>query len=179
MSGSLPFGAVDDGDAFDAVMGPIDPAMAVVTTAGGTERAGCLVGFHCQCSIEPSRYAVWLSKANHTLRVALLAEHVAVHLLDESDGDLAELFGTTSGDDVDKFARCEWTAGPAGVPLLARVGNRLVGAKHTVVDDGSDHVCFILAPVRGEAEASGYRPLRLSAVRHLEPGHEAEERQRP
>ena len=31
--------------------------MVVVTTAQGDERAGCLVGFHAQSSIEPPRYA--------------------------------------------------------------------------------------------------------------------------
>ena len=44
-------------------------------------RAGCLVGFHSQSSIDPRQYAVWLSKANHTYPVALRSELFAVHFL--------------------------------------------------------------------------------------------------
>ena len=41
-----------------------------------------MVGFHSQCSVDPGRFAVWLSKANHTYGVALRAEVFAVHFLD-------------------------------------------------------------------------------------------------
>ena len=63
----------------------LDPALVVITAADGAERAGCLVGFHSQCSIGPDRYAVWLSKANHTYRVGMLAEVFAVHFLGAED----------------------------------------------------------------------------------------------
>lgn len=109
-----------DDEPFDAVVASADAAMVVVTAAAGGQRAGCLVGFHSQTSIEPRRYGVWLSKANHTYRVALMADHLAVHFLTDADRDLAELFGGVSGDDVDKFARCGWEPGPHGVPLLHR-----------------------------------------------------------
>ena len=65
---------------FDELVGSLGPAMVVVTTAAGGLRAGCLVGFHSQCSIEPRRYAVWLSKLNETYRVAQRAEMFAVHV---------------------------------------------------------------------------------------------------
>ena len=39
--------------AFDRLMADADPAMIVLTTAAAGERAGCLVGFHSQISIEP------------------------------------------------------------------------------------------------------------------------------
>ena len=58
----------------DAFMDRLNPEMCVVTAASGTERSGCLVGFSAQCSIEPARYAVWLSKANHTYGVARAVE---------------------------------------------------------------------------------------------------------
>ena len=92
--------------------------MIVVTAQYRGERGGCLVGFHTQCSIEPPRYAVWLSKANHTTRVALQATHLAVHFLGPDDHDLAALFGEQTGDDVDKFSQCESASGPCDVPVL-------------------------------------------------------------
>jgi len=157
----------------------LDPALVVVTTTDGHERAGCVVGFHTQCSIAPDRYAVWISKANHTYRVAMFADHAAVHLLSSDDLDLAELFGGTTGDQDDAFASCAWTPGPNGVPLLDRLPNRLVGRRVSLVDDGdNDHVCLVLAPEVVETTAA-FAPLRLSAAAHIVPGHAAEERPVP
>ncbi len=67
------------GDSFNAVVSSQDPGLIVVTTAEAGERAGCLVSFHSQSSIGPQRYCVWLSKANHTYRVALRSTHLAIH----------------------------------------------------------------------------------------------------
>lgn len=169
---------MEDPEPFDRLVAQLDSPMAVVTTAAGHERAGCLIGFHCQCSIHPRRYALWLSKANHTFRTTFLADHLAVHLLGEDDGDLAELFGTLSGDDIDKFRRCDWAPGPSGVPLLERCPNRIVVRKVALHDDGSDHVCVVTEPVAAES-GGPFRPLRLSQVDHLTPGHEVDDRPRP
>jgi flavin reductase (DIM6/NTAB) family NADH-FMN oxidoreductase RutF len=177
-----------DDKAFDTLIASLDPAMAVVTTASGGERAGCLVGFHAQCSITPHRYVVWLSKANHTFRVALHARHFAVHFLadgsadegsaDERAEDLPRLFGTVSGDTTDKFAGVAWSPGPGGVPVLRDCPNRFTAQRVALLDEGSDHVCLVLEPM--EVVAPGpFRPLRLSQVAHLQPGHEAEERPKP
>jgi len=170
-----PDAAVDD--AFDALMANADSAMIALTVAVGDERSGCLVGFHCQASINPRQYAVWLSKANHTYDVAVQAETYAVHFLRGTDRDLAVLFGTATGDEVDKFDRVPWTAGPNGVPLLDACPNRLVLRRHALVDAGGDHVCLIgdvLEAVGADDDRPG-EPLRLSAVDDLEPGHDADE----
>ena len=162
-------------EAFDRFIEPLDPALVIVTTVHDGERAGCIVGFHTQCSIEPRRYAIWLSKANHTCRVALHAEHFAVHFLSKDDRDLAELFGTTSGDTTDKFARCEWSAGPEGVPLLDRCPRRIVVRRTGLLDEGSDHVCFAGEPIE-VGTAGSFVPMRLSDVADLDPGPEATDR---
>ena len=167
-----------DRDAFDSLMASLDSPMAVVTAAAGHERAGCLIGFHAQCSIDPGQHAVWLSKANHTYRVALLGSHLGVHLLTEEDRDIATLFGTVSGDDTDKFAGLAVESGPGGVPLLATCPNRLVVRRVALLDVGGDHVCFVTEPI--EATTTGaFRPLRLSAVSGLDAGHDVHERPRP
>jgi flavin reductase (DIM6/NTAB) family NADH-FMN oxidoreductase RutF len=164
--------------AFDELVAQLDPAMAVVTTASGDERAGCLIGFHAQCSIEPRRYAVWLSKANHTYRVAVHADYLAVHFLAQGDLEVARLFGTVSGDRVDKFSQCAWDAGPGGVPLLVGCPNRFVAGRVSMLDEGSDHVCFVVEPM--EAWTAGdLQPLRLSRAKVLDPGHEAQDRPAP
>lgn len=164
-----------DGSAFDELVAAMDGTMVIVTAAAGEERDGCLVGFHSQCSIEPRRYAVWLSVANRTTEIAQCAEHLAVHLLGRDDHDLAELFGGQTGDEVDKLARCEWEPGLGGVPLLVRCPARFVGRVVESVSGTSDHDLFVLDVLEAPTRAP-VAPLRLSAVRGIDPGHEATER---
>jgi flavin reductase (DIM6/NTAB) family NADH-FMN oxidoreductase RutF len=167
-----------DTDAFEALMSSLDPPLVVVTTAVGDERGGCLVGFHAQAGIDPDRYSVWLSKANHTYRLALRATHLGIHFLAEDQLSLAERFGTLSGDDVDKLDGVSSAVGEADLPLLDGVPNRLLVRRVALLDEGSDHVCITTTPV--VAETSGaFRPLRLSAAKHLVPGHENQERHNP
>ncbi|MGQ0615918.1 MAG: flavin reductase family protein [Acidimicrobiia bacterium] len=168
-------GEPDVSGAFDRLVAGTDGAMVVVTVDNGDQRAGCLVGFHCQASIEPARYAVWLSKANHTYPVALLAEFLAVHVLGAGERDLAVLFGTRSGDETDKFGHCEWVPGPGGVPLLERCPDRMVLRRRGLIDVGGDHVCVVGEPVAAWAGTLAV-PLRLSALTDLDPGHDAGER---
>ncbi|MET0727835.1 MAG: flavin reductase family protein, partial [Acidimicrobiales bacterium] len=133
-------------DALDDLVVAMDGAMVVVTVSADGEAGGCLVGFHSQCSIDPPRYAVWLSVANRTCELARRATHLAVHVLGDDDLDLARLFGGMSTDVVDKLAAVDWQPGPGGVPLLARCPSRLVGPITDRHADG-DHVAHIIEVV--------------------------------
>ena len=145
--------------------------MLVVTMRSGSERGGCLVGFHAQCSIDPLQYAVWISKANHSFRVALAAEVFVLHLLDDHDRALATLFGETTGDEIDKFARCTWHEGTDGAPLLDGCATRVVARPVGFHDDGGDHVAFVVEPFEVHGARRQFRPLRYSAIADLEAAH--------
>ena len=163
------------GDDFGQLMASLDPPLVVVSTMAEDERAGCLVGFHVQSSIDPEHYCVWLSKANHTYRVGLRASHFAVHFLTDADHDVAERFGTVSGEDTDKFAGLEVDLDPYGVPLLRSCPNRLSLERIALLDDGGDHVCLTTRVT--EVHTGGpFTPLRVSDANDLDPGHEADER---
>jgi len=155
-------------DAFEALMADLDRPSYVVTAADREERAGCLVGFAAQCSMEPPRFAVWLSKLNHTYRVARSAGVLAVHLLREGDDELARRFGGQTGDEVDKFNGLGWSPGPGGCPVI----EGLDWFAGTVVEqlDTGDHVGFVLAPQSGHRRHAA-RQLSLAELRDLEAGH--------
>jgi len=162
-------------DAFSTLMFALDPPMVIVTVAATGGRAGCLVSFHAQSSIDPERYCVWLSKANYTYDVALQTDHLAIHFLTADDLPLAELFGSQSGDTVDKFAGLQVTEGPGGVPLLAQCPRWLAARRIALLDDGGDHVTVLTEPVT--AQVSGpFTPLRLAQAAHIRPGHRYRER---
>jgi flavin reductase (DIM6/NTAB) family NADH-FMN oxidoreductase RutF len=156
--------------AFHELTGELDYPMFIATTRVGGERAGCLLGFATQCSIDPPRFLVCLSDKNRTCRVAMRASALAVHFVPASAEHLAELFGGTTGDEVDKFARCEWHEGPAGLPILAECDNWFAAtilARHEL----GDHVGFLLDPI---AVNSGTRldEFTFHRARRIEPGHE-------
>jgi flavin reductase (DIM6/NTAB) family NADH-FMN oxidoreductase RutF len=164
--------------AFDVIMTSVNTRMIVVTAAEGGERAGCLVGFHAQSSLNPQRYTVWLSKANHTYRVALRSSHLGVHFLMHDDLLLAKRFGTLTGDTTDKFAGLATLDGPGGIPLLIGCPNRFAARRVALLDEGGDHVCVVTEPVE-TATGGDFTPLTLADVRDLTPGHSADERHNP
>lgn len=164
--------------AFSTIMSSLDTPLIVVTASDGTERAGCLVGFHVQSSIEPQRFCVWLSKANHTYRIALRASHLGIHFLTTTDLPLAEHFGTRTGDDRDKFTDVDVHTGDGQVPVLRACPHRLIVRRTILIDEGGDHVCMAAEVLSAESTGT-FEPLRLSQASHLEPGHSSEERHAP
>jgi flavin reductase (DIM6/NTAB) family NADH-FMN oxidoreductase RutF len=162
---------VENDSRFHELTAAIDYPMFLVTAAADGERTGCLVGFTTQCSISPPRYVVCISERNHTFRIARGAEVLGVHLVEADHRQLAELFGSTTGDEVDKFASCRWEEGPHGVPLLSDLRTRFLGRVVDRVDSG-DHLALFVDVV--EADVGGeVRPLTFQQLRHLEPGHGA------
>jgi flavin reductase (DIM6/NTAB) family NADH-FMN oxidoreductase RutF len=96
---------------------------------------------------------------------------VAVHRLGAADRDLAVLFGTETGDEVDKFDQCEWFDGPDGVPLLVRCPAWLVGSIDARLDLG-DHEGLLLRPTH-VGPGDGDALLMSSAVTGIDAGHPA------
>ena len=155
----------------DATLSKLDHPMVIVTAAAGGRQAGCLVGFHTQCSLDPVRYLVCISEANHTMRVAAHAAALGIHFLSRDDMDLARLFGEETGDDIDKFAECEWRADPDGVPILKMRGGWLAGP---VVDRRpvGDHVAMVIEPT-GAGAPRTVPQLGLRDVKDFSPAHPA------
>ncbi len=157
-------------DDFQRLMAQLDYSLLIVTVSAGEERAGCLVGFASQVSIHPPRFLVGLSVKNRTYRVANAgAETLVVHFVPEQAEDLADLFGGETGDEVDKFARCEWRAGPGGVPVLSDLENWFAGRVLDRISFG-DHCGFLLEPIDGETHQSE-SPLTFRRAKRIEPGH--------
>jgi flavin reductase (DIM6/NTAB) family NADH-FMN oxidoreductase RutF len=156
---------------FEDIVAELDYPMFIVTVAAGEEISGCLVGFATQCSIDPARFLVCISKSNRTFEIAERSRFMAVHLVPENEWALAKLFGGTSGDEADKFRNCAWSSGPGGVPVLERCPAWFAGP---IVDrmDAGDHVIHLLEPTAGHKDASS-PVLNFQQARTIEPGHEA------
>jgi flavin reductase (DIM6/NTAB) family NADH-FMN oxidoreductase RutF len=158
-------------DAFDAIVGSLDAPLVIVTAADGRERSGCLVGFSTQCSIEPCRWLVCLSPANHTARVARGTQTLVVHFLRADQLALAQLFGTATEDEIDKFTRCTWREGPGGAPVIAGC-DWIAGEIRERVAFG-DHDGYVLDVIEAGHEHAAAPQLGYQAARDIRPGHPA------
>lgn len=157
--------------ALERWLGEIDYPMYIVTAVAHGEHSGCLVGFTTQCSIDPLRFLVCLSDKNRTYRVAQDADVLAMHLVPAAADDLVALFGSKTGDDIDKFERCAWHAGPGGVRVLDECPNWFVGRILSRLPVG-DHLAVLLEPV--EAGTSGDNSqFDFHRAKRFAPGHEA------
>jgi flavin reductase (DIM6/NTAB) family NADH-FMN oxidoreductase RutF len=154
---------------FEQLVETLDYPVYVVTTAFQNERSGCLIGFATQCSIHPPRFLACISKKNHTIGVARRAPTLAVHIVEDKNRDIADLFGGETGDEVDKFARVRWHTAD-GVPILDACERWFAGSVLEQIDFG-DHVGFLLEPIAtGQTAAS--EQLTFQKARDIEPGHE-------
>jgi flavin reductase (DIM6/NTAB) family NADH-FMN oxidoreductase RutF len=157
---------------FERLCARLDNPMAIVTAYDGRERSGCLVGFHTQCSIDPPRYIVCLSKTNHTIGIALNAARLVVHILHKDQHDLAELFGGTTADAIgaeEKFARCAWKPDGDGTPIIAGC-DWFAGTVRERTDLG-DHVAHIIDVTACAIVHEPGPQLGFQAVSGMKPGH--------
>jgi flavin reductase (DIM6/NTAB) family NADH-FMN oxidoreductase RutF len=155
---------------FSRLVSNLDYSLFIVTAAHRGERAGCLIGFASQVSIHPPRFLACLSVKNRTYRLASETDTLVIHPVPEHAEALALLFGGETGDDVDKFARCDWTPGPAGAPVLTELENWFAGRVVERIDFG-DHVGFLLEP-RQVSETESQEPFTFRRGRWIDPGHE-------
>lgn len=156
---------------FNREMATLDGPMVVVTASSGSQRAGCLVGFHTQASIAPPRYLVCLSVKNHTYLAASRATHLAVHFLGIEQSAMAERFGTRCSSTTNKFDGLDVEAGPGGVPIVNDCAHWFVGEiLGTLPID--DHVTFALEPVLSGGASRRAALLGFQSVKHLDAAHD-------
>jgi flavin reductase (DIM6/NTAB) family NADH-FMN oxidoreductase RutF len=161
---------MDPRAAFNAIVGNLEYPMFIVTARAGDERLGCLVGFTTQASIDPPCFAVCLSHENRTYRRGRDSAALAVHGVPADAGDLAELFGGETGDETDKFARCAWSPGPRGLPILDACPSWFAAAVLERHDLG-DHVGYVLEPFAAAFEDGEW--FSVHDATDVEPGHPA------
>jgi flavin reductase (DIM6/NTAB) family NADH-FMN oxidoreductase RutF len=163
--------SVSSVQAFETLVARLDYPIFIATTVADGDPFGCVVGFATQASIHPARFLVCISEKNRTYRALQGAGAMAVHVVPPDGRALVELFGSETGDDVDKFARCAWHEGPEGLPLLEACSSWFSGRileRHPL----GDHVGHLVEPFAAEAgEDDGFFPF--SEAKDLEPGHEA------
>lgn len=160
---------INENREFQELMAQLDYSLLITTVAVNGDRSGCLVGFASQVSIHPPRFLVCLSVKNRTFRLARRAGVIVAHFVPEQAEELAVLFGGQTGDEIDKFSRCDWREGPGGAPILSELENWFAGRVLDTMAFG-DHFGFLLEPIDGQVRRSG-EPLTFRRAKWIEPGH--------
>ncbi|MDX6200145.1 MAG: hypothetical protein QOJ79_3296 [Actinomycetota bacterium] len=159
-------------EAFDALTSSLEYPMFIVTAAADGERNGCLVGFATQCSMDPPTLLVCISKANRTFNTAQRSTSLVVHYLGVEDEALARLFGESTGDEEDKFAKCSWSPRPDGTPVLDGCRGWVSGDVVSRTDVG-DHMAMAVRITTAEVQDDRAGQLGFQRVKDFDPGHPA------
>jgi flavin reductase (DIM6/NTAB) family NADH-FMN oxidoreductase RutF len=118
--------------------------VTVVTAAGGDRPYGFTATSFTSVSLSPPLVSFCVDHRSSGWSVLRTVEHVAVHVLDAGQADLARTFATRG---IDRFAVVAWRPGPHGVPLLQRALARLVCRVAARIAAG-DHAIVVAEPVQ-------------------------------
>lgn len=117
--------------------------VTVVTATDGGRPVGFTATSFTSVSMHPPLVSFCVSRRGSCWLVLQATEHVAVHVLEAGQADLARTFATRGAD---RFAAVGWRPGPCGVPLLKRSLGWLVGRIAARVIAG-DHAIVLAEPV--------------------------------
>ncbi|MFE9766050.1 flavin reductase family protein [Streptomyces sp. NPDC005808] len=141
-------------EAFRSVFRHHAAGVAVVTAYVGRP-AGFTATSLCSVAAVPPTVSFSMSTSSSSWPVFQDASHVGVHILSESQPDLAATFAAGGSD---RFAApTRWRRGPQGVPVLDGVLAWLVCRIEATVPAG-EHRLFVARAVAAEP-CSGGRPL--------------------
>ncbi|MGW3896721.1 flavin reductase family protein [Micromonospora profundi] len=127
--------------------------VTVVTAAGDGRPFGFTATSFTSVSLRPPVMSFCVDRGSSSWPMLREAEHVAVHVLDAGQADLARTFATRG---IDRFAATGWRPGPYGVPLLPRSLAWLVCHVSARIPAG-DHVIVLAEPL--EAQIGDGSPL--------------------
>lgn len=145
-------GAGSDVRALREAFGAFATGVTVITALqpDGTPR-GFTANSFTSVSLDPPLLLVCLARSAHSCPVFAEAAHFAVNILADDQAAVSGLFASRAPD---KFQRCQWVAGPAGVPLIEGALARFACARAQLVEAG-DHLVLIGRVEAFESRAGG------------------------
>ena len=141
-----------EADLFRGLLRRHAAAVVVITAATGGRLAGFTATSFTSVSLRPPMVSFCVDRASSSWPVISDARHVAVHVLDAGQQQLARTFATTG---IDRFtAPTAWRPGRHGVPVLDGAQAVLICRIVERVAAG-DHAIVLAEPVHGEHAEEG------------------------
>ncbi len=132
---------------FRDALGKFATGVTIVTVKTEDGPVGMTVNSFASVSLDPALVLWSIEKKSGRYAAFTEAEYFAVHVLDESQADLALEFARNAN----AFDNCAWHTNEFGVPMVEGVLSRFE-CKRTVVHEGGDHSILM-----GEVLQYGFR----------------------
>lgn len=132
---------------FRDALGKFATGVTIVTVRTDKGPVGMTVNSFASVSLDPALILWSVEKKSGRYLAFAEAEHFAVHVLDESQADLALEFARNAN----AFDNCAWHTNERNVPMVEGVLSRFE-CKTVAVHDGGDHSIIV-----GQVEQFGFR----------------------
>lgn len=144
---------------FRNALGCFGTGVTIVTTADNETALGITVNSFASVSLDPALVLWSPARASFRFDQFESAQHYAVHVLDQSQADLANQFAR----DAQSFDHCQWHWSDSGVPLIENCVARFE-CERVSSHDGGDHA-IVVGKVQRAANFGG-EPLMFVGGRY-------------
>jgi len=101
-----------------AVLWKLINPIAIVTSRYAGNASGFIASWITQVSFVPSLIMVAVNPLHYTYELIVNSNAFAINILRTDQAELVEVFGKSSGRNVEKFASTEYDLGKTGSPIL-------------------------------------------------------------
>jgi flavin reductase (DIM6/NTAB) family NADH-FMN oxidoreductase RutF len=145
--------------------------VAVITSSFEGVRNVMAAGWHAALSAEPPLYGVALGRTRHTYDLVRASGAFAVHFLAFEKADVIAGVGSTSGREVDKFARFDLATTPGAVLDVPVLGDAYLAYECRVeaIHPTGDHDFVVGEVVALHHREDAYDERRLVDTEHVRP----------
>lgn len=138
-----------------------------LTSRAGDDRNVMVMNWMTQVSFEPQHIVIGLQNTSYTMGLVKKSKKFAVNIFHKDDADVVKNFSKSRKKDPDKFAKANYTDGPAtGVPVLNEAASYLECEVDKIIDTGAGHSVLIARVVGGgvNKEMESSDALTLSQI---------------
>jgi len=117
----------------------------VISIDENRKPSGMIAGWNMKCSIEPPLFAVSLSKKGHTHKLIQQSKEFVIAVPNKELKEAVLLFGSTHGNEVDKFAESKIETAKAEFVKSPLIKNATINFECKLFKevDSGDHIIFI------------------------------------
>jgi flavin reductase (DIM6/NTAB) family NADH-FMN oxidoreductase RutF len=123
---------------FRKALGQFGTGVTIVTTANAGKPIGITVNSFTSVSLDPALVLWAPAKASLRFPTFEAAPHYAIHVLEQSQTDLAYQFSR----EADNFSNCDWQWNENGVPVINKAVARFE-CERLSSHDGGDHAIVL------------------------------------
>lgn len=161
--------SISDPQQFRQVLGKFATGVSIITCLDNRQSdplpIGVTMNSFTSVSLDPPLILFCLAHAAHSYAPFKQADSFMVHILDQSEQDVSNLFATPSAD---KWTDRKWTMSDKKAPLLSNIGIAHIECTPEQIIPAGDHDIFLCKVTDCKAQADAATPLLYFAGKYGE-----------